>query len=97
MQAEYMVFAVAMIIVDQIIKRAFPEFYKRMELPMLVLFTLLAVGYCGLLVYALYQVIVSGVTTGDKVFFVIFIGVNVSAFIAMIVFSWRDMLKKKRK
>lgn len=91
------VFLIALLILDRFIKKKFPRFYKRTELPINIIFSLLVTVYCGFLIYSVYDVLMSGVSNGDKVFFVIFIGVIVSVYIVLVTFTWRRWLKERKQ
>lgn len=88
---------IALLFIDHFIKKEFPRFHKRTELPANIIFSLLAAVYCGFLIYSVYDVLMSSVSNGDKVFFVIFIGVIVSIYVAIVTFTWRRWLKERNQ
>jgi len=89
-------FIVLFILADRVAAKKFPVFYKRMELPANIVATLLLALYGGFLVYAAYEVLVSGVSNADKIWFTIFIGICVSVIITLIIFLWSRWSKERR-
>lgn len=83
-----LLFLIVFLILDHILQKRCPRFYKRIQLPINIVFSVLVAGYCGLLLYAICDVLSSNVSSGDKVFFVIFIGINIAIFVAMIILTW---------
>lgn len=88
------IFIIVYIILDRLIHKKYPQFYKRAQFPANILFSIFAVIYCGFLLYALYDVLNSSVSIGDKVFFVIFIGINILVFIVILIKTWVDWHKE---
>ena len=84
-------------IFNTFLEKKFPRFCKRIELPCLILLTIIASVYCCMLLYGVYDTLTSGVSTDDKVFFCIFIAVIVSIYAAVVGFEWKRWLKKRRK
>ena len=78
------------------LEKKFPRFCKRIELPCLILLTIIASVYCCMLLYGVYDTLTSGVSIEDKVFFCIFIAVIISVYAVMIVVEWRSWLKKRK-
>ena len=97
MNAGWIVLLIVLLTMEFFIKKKFPRFYKQTELPANILLTLLAAVYCGFLIYGVYDVLTSGVSNDDKVFFVIFIAAIVSIYVAMVVFTWRRWLKERKQ
>jgi len=89
------VLLIAVYIIDRIFHRKFPRLYKKLQLPVNIVGTVLAAVYCGFLIYAVYDVLTSGVSNADKVFFIIFIGIIVSIYAAMVVIEWRRWAKDR--
>lgn len=81
---------------SKFLEKKFPRFCKRIELPCLILLTIIATVYCCMLVYGVYDTLTSRVSTGDKVFFSIFIAIIVSIYVAMVVIEWRRWLKRRK-
>lgn len=96
MLIRYSILIVAALIVDRIFQKRFPRFYKRIELPLIILFSLIATVYCGCLIYGVYDVLTSGVSNGDKVFFTVFIGIIISVYVTMVILTWLRWLKERK-
>lgn len=58
---------------------------------------ILAAVYCAFLGYGAWQVLTSGVSAGDKGFFVIFVAVVIAIYAAVLIFAWTDWLRKRRR
>lgn len=89
------IFIAVVLIMDQVFKKKFPQFYKRIELPLIAVMSILVTAYCGRLIYALYDVLTSGVSHSDKIFFAIFIGVIVSVYMGMVITAWIQWSKER--
>lgn len=96
MSIKSIIIVVAVVIADRFLKKRFPRFYRRIELPVAIISSLLVAVYCGFLVYAICDVLTSGVSNGDKVFFTIFMGVIISIYVAIVVLMWRKWLKERK-
>lgn len=95
MSAGTIAFLIAAFIVDRMFPKKFPRLYKKLQLPVLIVLSVLVTGYCGFLIYAVYDTLKSGVSRGDKIFFVIFIGVVISVYVVMFVIAWQQWLKER--
>ena len=87
---------IALIAIDRLLRKRFPRFYQRIQLPALILVSVLAAAYCALLGCGVWQVLTSGVSAGDKGFFVIFVTVVIAIYAAALIFTWMDWLRKHR-
>ena len=87
---------IALIAIDRLLRKRFPRFYRRIQLPALILASLLAAVYGALLGYGAWQVLTSGVSAGDKGFFVVFVAVVIAVYAAALIFAWMDWLRKRR-
>ena len=84
------------ILIDRFIKSRFPGFHKRIEFPALIIFSVIVSVYCGFCVYAVYNVMMSGVSVDSKVFFVIFMGIVIAVYMVMVILSWREWLMERK-
>lgn len=84
------------ILVSRFIKSRSPGFSKRIEFPALIIFSVIVTVYCGFCVYGVYDVIMSGVSVNDKVFFVIFMGIVIAVYMVMVIRSWRSWLMERK-
>lgn len=89
-------FTVLLLIANRLLEKKFPRFYRRIELPCLILSSGIVAAYCGFLLYAAYDVLSSGVSTDDKVFFTIFIGIVVAVYGVILTFSWKEYRKRRK-
>lgn len=87
---------IALIAIDRLLRKRFPRLYQRIHLPSLILVSLLAAVYCAFLGYGVRQVLTSGVSAGDKGFFVVFIAVVIAIYAAVLISAWADWLRKRR-
>ena len=90
------VFIVLFIVADRLTAKRFPRFYKRLELPSLIIAAVLLTLYGSFLFYAAYKVLISGSSTADKVWFTIFIGICVSVVTALIIFMGGRWAKERK-
>lgn len=88
MRIGWIVLFFVLVIIDRIIQKKFPKVHKRLEFPATLVSTVLLTAYCGLLVYAVYEILTSEVSLADKIFFAIFIGVILSIYVAILVMMW---------
>ena len=91
------IFLIVYFIADRIVHKKFPRFYKRMELPINIIFSVLITVYCAFLIYAVYNVLISSVAIDSKIFFVIFIGIIISGYVAIVTFTWRRWLRGRKQ
>ena len=91
------IFLAAFFLLDLMLRKKFPGFYKRIQLPFNIIASIVVAVYCGFLIYTVYDVMTSTVSGGDKVFFVIFIGSIVAVYAALITDLWRRWLKDKKE
>ena len=91
------IFLAAFFLLDIMLRKKFPGFYKRIQLPFNIIASIVVAVYCGFLIYTVYDVMTSTVSGGDKVFFVIFIGSIVAVYAALITDLWRRWLKDKKE
>ena len=89
-------FIAAMFLLDLFIRKKIPELYKKIRLPVNVLLSIIVAAYCGLLIYAAYDVLTSGVSGGDKAFFTIFIVAVIAVYGALVTIIWRRWLKERK-
>ena len=89
-------FIAAMFLLDLLIRKKFPGLYKKIRLPVNVLLSIIVAAYCGFLIYAVYDVLTSGVSGGDKVFFTIFIVAVIAVYAAIVTIVWRRWLKERK-
>ncbi len=73
MDAWTMIFLVALFVFDRVMGKRFPKFYRCIRLPVNIIASVLALSYCTLLIYALHEVLNSGVPGGDKLFFALLV------------------------
>lgn len=90
------VFTILLLIANRRLEKRFPRFYRRIELPCLLLASGLVAAYCGLLLYGVYDVLNSGVSTEDKVLFTIFIAAVVAVYGVILTFSWKEYRKGRK-
>lgn len=96
MDAGSVFFIAAMFLPDLLIRKKIPGFYERIRLPVNVLLSIIVAAYCGFLIYAVYDVLTSGVSGGDKVFFTIFIVAVIAIYGAIVTMIWRRWLKDRK-
>lgn len=84
-------------IIDRVLQRKFPEFYKKIQLPVNIVLSALVTIYCGFLIYGVYDVLTSRVSMDDKIFFVIFIGVIFSIYMSMVIITWKRWFKDRNR
>ena len=97
MRAETILWVLVLLALNVLVKKRFPRFYQRLELPMVILFSLLAAGYGAFLLYAAWEVLTSGVSRDDKVFFVGFTSANIAVIAAVVVLAWRGWFQERKK
>lgn len=90
------IFLAAFFLLDLMLRKKFPGFYKRIQLPFNIIASIVVAVYCGFLICTVYDVLTSPVSDGDKVFFVIFIGSIVAVYAALITELWRRWLRERR-
>lgn len=90
------VFLVAIFVLDRFVQKRFPLFYERIQLPINVILSILVAIYFCFMVYSVYDVLTSGVSSGDKIFFVIFAGIIIAIYIVMAVIEWKRWLNKRK-
>lgn len=95
MNLKSIMFLIVLCILDRVLAKKAPHFYKKMDLPINILFSFIAAVYCGLLIYAGYDVLTSSVSHDDKVFFVIFMGAIISVYVTMVIITWRRWFKAR--
>ena len=93
MNLKSIMFLIVLCILDRVLAKKAPHFYKKMDLPINILLSFIAAVYCGLLIYAGYDVLTSCVSHDDKVFFVIFMGEIFSVYVTMVLITWRGWFK----
>ncbi len=87
---------IIVIVLDRIFKKTCPVLYKKLELPTNILLTVLLAVHCGILVYAIYDVVTSTVNTSDKVFFTLFMCVAIGIFVTIAVLTWKRWWKERK-
>lgn len=97
MEAGTIIFIASFLLLDLLLREKFPGFYKRIQLPVNITVSVLALAYCALLIYALHEVLNSGVSGGDKLFFTLLVLISLGAFAYMTTSLWRRWLREGRK
>lgn len=97
MNLKSIMFLIALCILDRVLAKKAPRFYKKLDLSLNILLSLLAAVYCGFLIHAGYDVLTSGVSNDDKVFFVVYIGALVSIYVAVVIITWRRRFKERKR
>lgn len=97
MEAGTIIFIASFLLLDLLLRKKFPGFYKRIQLPVNITVSVLALTYCALLIYALHEVLNSGVSGGDKLFFTLLVLISLGAFVYMTTSLWRRWLREGRK
>jgi len=95
MKISSIVFLIIVFLIDRVLRKKFPRFYERIQLPINVMLSALAAVYCGFLIYVGYDVLKSSLLNGDKIVFAIFIGVVVSLYAAIVAAVWVRWAKEK--
>ena len=93
----HIIIIIALLVLFRILEKRFPRLCERIELPANIIFSLLVAVYCCFLIYDVYDTLTSNVSNGDKVFFIIFIGVIISVYVAMVIYTWIQWLNKRKK
>lgn len=96
MYAWTIIFLVALFAFDRGMGKRFPKFYRCIQLPVNIIVSVLATAYCALLIYALHEVLNSGVSGGDKLFFASLVLASLGAFAYMTASLWRRWLKERK-
>lgn len=96
MEIKWLIFLIIVLVVEKLLEKKFPQFFKRIELPCAIVASGLITVYCSFLVYSVYAVLTSGVSNGDKVFFVIFIGCIIAVYVMIMALMWKDWYKKRK-
>jgi len=78
------------------LQRRFPQLHKPIGFLWNIVYSLVVTIYCGYLMYGVYKVLTSGVSAGDKTFFVIFVGICVSVLVLVVIFTWVRWVKKRK-
>lgn len=84
------------ILMSRSIKSRSPGFSKRIEFPALIILSVIVTVYCGFCVYGVYDVVMSGISVDDKVFFVIFMGIVIVVYMVMVIRSWKNWLMERK-
>ena len=90
-----LIFFIILFAAEKRLEKKFPRFFKRIELPCAIVVSALVIVYCAALLYGVYDVLTSGVSTGDKVFFTVFIGCIIAVYAAILALMWKDWYKKR--
>lgn len=96
MYAWTIIFLVALFVFDRGMGKRFPKFYRCIQLPVNIIVSVLATAYCAILIYALHEVLNSGVSSGDKLFFALLVLASLGAFAYMTAGLWRRWLKERK-
>ena len=91
------IFLVSFFLLELLLRKKFPGLYQRIKLPFNIVAGVLVLAYCTLLIYALYEVLNSSVSGGDKLFFALLVLASLGAFAYMAANLWRQWLKKRKK
>lgn len=81
---------------DRLVRKRRPGWGRRLDLGWSILLSLLSILYCGLLVYAIVQVLTSAVSTADKVTFLVFMLLSIGVFVGVNLLQWRRWWREKR-
>ena len=95
MNLKSIMFLIVLCILDRSLTKGTSFLQKKMDLPINILLSFIAAVYCGLLIYAGYDVLTSSVSNDDKVFFVIFMGAIISVYVTMVIITWRGWFKAR--
>ena len=85
------------VVVNKLLEKRFPRFFKRIELPCAIVASGLIIIYCAFLLYGVYDVLISEVSNGDKVFFTIFIGCIIAVYVVIMVLMWKNRCKGRKQ
>ena len=97
MRVETIIFLVLLVILDRVIHKKFPTFYKRMQLPLNIVLTALAAVYAGALLCSLCGVLTDGsVSIWSKLGLFLFIGACVAGLAFAVWLAWRDWYRLKK-
>ena len=82
--------------VDRWLKRRHPRFWRKLQLPICLLDTLLGLVIAGIYGRALWDTWASEVSTGDKGVLSVLILAAISALLFFILVTWRQYLRERR-
>ena len=82
---------------DYIIRKYFPETWRKLQLPLNVAITVFDMVFAALLIYSIFPVIKSGVTTADKAIYSIGISICLLILISTCIYMWKRWLKEKKE
>ena len=91
-----LVLACLVLVVGYLVRKRRPGWGRRLDLGWSILLSLLSILYCGLLVYAIVQVLTSAVSTADKVTFLVFMLLSIGVFVGVNLLQWRRWWREKR-
>ena len=97
MKTGTIIFLLSFFLLELLLRKKFPGFYKRLRLPFNIIAGVLALAYCALLIYALHEVLNSSVSGGDKLFFALLALASLGAFAYMAASLGRRWLKERKK
>ena len=88
---------VAFILADKLLKKKFPAIWWKLQLPWLVVMTLLSTVMIGILLSAMAQALTEPASDGDKWVIGILLGALIVVFIANSISAWKDWLRERAK
>lgn len=86
-----------LVILDRMLRMRFPRFWRRLQLPMNLLFTVLCMVFIFLQVTAVQQTLVSDLSTSDKLAPVCVSLVAVAVFGYLLATTWRQWQRTRRE
>ena len=97
MNWKWLIFLIIIVVVNKLLEKKFPRFFKRIALPCAIVASGLIIIYCVFLLYGVYDVLTSEVSNGDKLFFAIFIGCIVAIYVFIMVLMWKNRFKGRKQ
>lgn len=97
MDWKWSIFLIIIIVVNKLLEKKFPRFFKQIELPFAIVASGLIIIFCSFPLYGVYDVLTSEVSNGDKVFFTIFIGCIVAVNVVIMVLMWKNRFKGRKQ
>ncbi|MGI6029623.1 MAG: hypothetical protein ACOX81_09505 [Candidatus Heteroscillospira sp.] len=96
MEIKWLIFLIIFLVIEKLLEKKFPQFFKRIELPCAIVTSGIITVYCFFLLYAVYDVLTSEVSNGDKVFFSVFIGCIITVYVIIMALIWKSWNKKRK-
>ena len=82
---------------DYVIRKYFPEIWRKLQLPLNAAITVLDIAFAALLIYSIFPIIKSGVTITDKVIYFIGILICILILISTCIYMWKRWLKERKE